>query len=178
LTFWLAAMACLAVGSGDVAAQPVIVSNYKLKAVFLYNFAQFVEWPPTAFPTAQTHLIIGVLGEDPFGGDLDQAVRGEKVGTRQLEIRRYKRVEDIGSCHILFISPSEESRLDEILASLAGRSILTVGDGDDFSRRGGMIRLVTEKNRVRMRVNVEAARRAGLTISSKLLRSAEIVTND
>jgi hypothetical protein len=139
----------------------------------LFNFAQFVDWPPKAFPEAQTPLVIGILGEDLFGSYLDETVRGEKVNDRPLVVQRYHRIGEIKTCHVLFISRSESARLEEILASLKGRSILTVGDTDDFALRGGMIRFVTEKNKIRMRINLEAVKAANLTISSKLLRLAE-----
>ncbi|MGH7956398.1 MAG: YfiR family protein [Opitutaceae bacterium] len=156
-------------------AQPAPLREYQIKAVFLYHFAQFVEWPATAFVNEQSPLIIGVLGDDPFGADLDSAAQGEKVGARALEVRRYRRIEDIGTCHVLFISQSESPRLERVLTTLQGRSILTVGDLERFTFRGGMIRFLTQKNKVRMQINLEAARREDLTISSKLLRPAGIV---
>ena len=157
------------------AMAPAPLREYQIKAVFLYNFAQFVEWPAAAFPDELTPLIIGVLGEDSFGADLDAAASGEKVGARSIEVRRYRRIEDVGTCHILFISRSEIARFDLILTTLRDRSVLTVGDFQDFSLRGGMICFVMEKNRVRMRINLESAKRARLILSSKLLRPAEIV---
>jgi len=163
-------------GERDLQAQAATSKEYPLKAVFLFNFAQFVEWPAKAFPEAQTPLVIGVLGEDPFGSYLDETVRGEKVNNRPLVIERYRRVEEIKVCHILFISRSENDQLDKIFTGLKGRNILIVGETDGFSRGGGMIRFVTEKNKTRLRVNLEAVRAANLTISSKLLRPAEIVT--
>lgn len=150
-------------------------SEYQIKAVFLYNFAQFVEWPPQAFASETAPLVIGVLGEDPFGPELEAAVKEEKLGRRSLEIRRFRRVEEIATCHILFISRSESPRFERILSSLQGRSILTVSEVEEFTRRGGMIRFLTENKKVRMRINPDAAKRAGLTISSKLLRPADIV---
>lgn len=152
-----------------------VFGEYQIKAVFLYNFAQFVEWPATAFANETTPLVIGVLGDDPFDGVLDAAVKEEKLGQRPLEIRRFGRVEEISTCHILFISRSESARLDRILSSLRDRSVLTVSDMEDFTRRGGIIRFLTENKKVRMRINLDGAKRVGLTISSKLLRPAEIV---
>jgi|SRR5882724_5854783 len=173
---WLAALALLLSAGRDASAQTAAAKEYQIKAVFLFNFTQFVDWPPQAFPERQTPVIIGVLGEDPFGAYLDEAVRGEQVNNRPLLIQRYRRLDDIGTCHVLFISQSENSRLEQILAGLKGRSILTVGDGDKFAQRGGMIRFVTEKNRIRLRINLEASKAASLTISSKLLRPAELVS--
>ena len=171
------AVLLLAGGRVDAAGQTAPAKEYQVKAVFLYNFAQFVEWPEAAFPDAQTPLVIGVLGEDPFGGYLEETVRGEKVNNRPLVIERYRRAEEIGICHILFISRSEADRLEKIFAELKGRNILTVGDFDGFTKSGGMMRFVTEKNKTRLRINLEAAKAARLTISSKLLRPAEIITS-
>ena len=172
---WFAALALLLLGGLNLAAQPVATKEYQIKAVFLFNFSQFVEWPTNAFPETQTPLVIGVLGEDPFGTYLEETVRGETVNNHPLVIQHYRRAEDIKACHILFISQSEAGRLDRIFESLKGRNILTVGDVENFARRGGMIRFITEKNKIRLRINLEAAKAASLTISSKLLRPAEIV---
>ena len=166
----------LLLGGLDGSAQTGPSREYQIKAVFLFNFAQFVEWPPAAFAGANSPIVIGVLGEDPFGGYLDETVRGEKVENRPLEVQRYRKVDEIKTCHVLFISRSETDRLEQILVSLKNRSILIVGDVDDLARRGGMIRLATAQNKIRLLVNVEAAKAANLTISSKLLRSAEVMT--
>ena len=130
-----------------------VPNEYQLKAVFLFNFAQFVEWPTSAFPEARTPLVIGVLGTDPFGAYLDETVRGEIVNSHPLAVQRYRRVEDITRCHILFVSGLEQGHLAEILAGLKGRTILTVGDAEGFTRGGGMIRFVTDHNRIRLRIN-------------------------
>lgn len=151
-------------------------TEYQVKAVFLFNFAQFVEWPSAAFADARAPLVIGVVGEDPFGPYLDEVIRGETVRGRSLSVRRYQGSEELGGCHILFISSSESARLAQILASLGDRPILTVGDTEGYAMRGVMIRLISAQNRIRMRINANAAKTAGLTISSKLLRPAEIVT--
>jgi hypothetical protein len=162
-------------GGLNLAAQTEISKEYQIKAVFLFNFSQFVKWPAEAFPEAQTPLVIGVLGEDPFGAYLDEIVRGEKVNNHPLIVQRYQRVEEIKTCHILFVSQSETKQLEQIFTNLKGRNILTVGEVEGFSQRGGMIRFVTEKNKIRFRVNLEATKAANLTISSKLLKPAEII---
>lgn len=170
-----AALAGLLVAGRDLDAQAVRASEYQVKAVFLFNFAQFVEWPPAAFPDSQTPIVLGILGDDPFGEFLDETVRGETVNGRAFAVQRYHAIEDISTCHILFISQSERPRMEQTLARLKDRSTLTVGDGDGFTQRGGMIRFITEENRVRLRINVGATRAANLTISSKLLRAADVV---
>jgi hypothetical protein len=171
----MAAMLSLTMSAQASAAAP---TEYQVKAVFLFNFSQFVDWPPAAFASPRAPITICVLGHDPFGAALDAIVEGEIVNGRPLEVQRYRGVAEVGSCHILFIDRSEQSRLAEILASLAGRSILTVSDMDNFARRGGMIRFMTVGNKIRLRVNIEVAQAGGLAISSKLLRPAEIVKSD
>ncbi len=150
-------------------------SEHQLKAVFLFNFAQFVDWQPAGAQDPRTPLLIGILGDDPFGAFLDETVRGEHLGLRPFEIRRYRELRDIDVCNILFISRSENERVGQILAALQNRPILTVSDGADFAKRGGMIQFVNDKNRIRLRINLEAAQAANVVISSKLLRVAEIV---
>lgn len=151
------------------------LSEHRLKAVFLFNFTKFVEWPPSAFGAADAPFVIGVFGHDPFGSDLDDIARGETINGRQLLVRRVQTVQDAAACQILFIPHSEQARLDEVLAGLTRSNTLTVSDLDGAARRGTMIRLVTDHDKIRLRINVESARAAGLTISSKLLRAAEIV---
>lgn len=172
LLSWMLAVPVLGM-SADTA--PTAVSENQVKAVFLFNFSQFVSWPPEAFERPEAPLVIAVLGADQFGENLDAAVRGERVGDRPLEVRRYRSLADIKDCQILFINRSETARLPEIVAALRGRSILTVSDADDAAKQGVIIQFVTENNRIRLRINASAARADGLTISSKLLRPAQIV---
>lgn len=163
----------LLVGALNCSGQ--VTREYDLKAAFLFNFARFVEWPASAFGSADEPFTIGVLGEDPFGAALDALVHNEKVDSRRLVVRRYRSVEEIKSCQILFISQSESPKEEEALLALKGRSVLTVGDTDAFAAKGGVIRFFTDKNKLRVRINVDAAKQEKLTISSKLLRAAEVV---
>ncbi len=148
-------------------AQPA--SEYQVKAAFLFNFAKFVAWPPNAFPDANTPLVIGVLGHDPFGSYLDDTVRGERANNRELIIQRYRSAGEIKNCHVLFISRSESGRLDQIVSSLKYRKMLIVTDADG-GQGGVIIRFVTEGNRIRFKIDAQAAKAANLTISSKLMR--------
>jgi hypothetical protein len=160
--------------SSATAAQTGTAQEYQVKAVFLFNFTQFVGWPPTR-ADGKTPIVIGILGDDPFGSYLDDTVRGEKVGDRPLIVRRYRRIEDVDDCQILFISRSEAVRSEQIAARLKDRSILTVSDADPSGVNAAIVQFVTKNDRVKLRIDVSSARDAGLTISSKLLRVAEIV---
>jgi hypothetical protein len=177
---WQAVVTCLLL-SGLAWSAPTALTGttatreYRVKAVFLFNFTQFVEWPAGTFAHANTPLVIGVLGEDPFGAYLDETVRGETANGRPLIVARYRRVQEIGDCQVLFISRSETDRLEQILASLVGKPVLTVGDVEGFAGRGGMIDLATVVGKTQLRINLQAAMAAQLTLSSKLLRPAKIV---
>jgi hypothetical protein len=151
------------------------VAEYQVKAVFLFNFTHFVEWPAAALSAPNQPFGICILGEDPFGTRLDEAVRGEQINQHPISVRRLRTADDAGGCQILYISRSEVAHMPAILTALDHRSLLTVADMDRGAERGVMIELATENNRIRLRINVEAARAAGLTISSNLLRPAEIV---
>jgi hypothetical protein len=165
----------MAAGGPRLSASEPAPSAYQVEAVFLFNFTQFIEWPAASFPTDGTPFVIGVLGRNPFGGALEEAVQGEQVNARPVIIEHYRRVEDVKTCHILFVSRSESSRLRFIFARLKGRNILTVGDADRFAEHGGIVGFFMRNQRVGFKINLEAAREAQLTISSKLLRPAEIV---
>src|SRR5437867_10886401 len=138
--------------------------EYKLKALVLFNFAKFVDWPPQAFPNTTKPIVIGVLGEDPFNGVLDEIVRGRTINGRSLTIKRSERVEDLKDCHVLFISASEKSRHPQILANLSGSNVLTVSDTDGFLAHGGMVRFLMVDKKLRFASNVAAAEHAGLKI--------------
>jgi hypothetical protein len=171
---WLG-LSCFCAGSCLLAQ---VSREYDVKAGFLLNFAQFVEWPSAAFPEADTPIVIGILGADPFKQTLDDAVRNEKVRTRKILIEHYAKIEEIKLCHILFVSAAEVKRLPQILETLKGRPILTVSELEGFADRGGMVRLYSDAGKVRMRINVDNARAAHLVVSAKLLRVAEVITNE
>jgi hypothetical protein len=148
-------------------------SEYQLKAAFLYNFARFVEWPPAAFADPSSPMLIGILGQNPFGDALDMTISGKNINNhplKKVEIRSLAEVTN--NCHILFISASEKKRLPEILAALRGASVLTVGETDRFTENGGMINFVLEGTKIRFQINDAEAKRAGLKVSSKLLSLA------
>jgi len=178
---WIATLALWGPPSAAFAAtlpEGGVTQEYDLKAAFLFNFTRFVEWPDAAFANAAAPITIGIVGGDPFGESLDEIVADETVDNRKLVVRRFRSIEQVEDCQILFIHPSLVSHMEQLRARLGGRSVLTVGENKEFTARGGMIAFETVKNRVRLRVNLEAARAAKLTISSMLLRQAKIVGSE
>jgi YfiR/HmsC-like len=164
--------------TADAQAGDADSSEYLIKAGFIYNFAKFVEWPAATFSQPDSPIVIGVLGTDPFGIVLDRIVEDKKIGPRGFVVKRYKwgkDLKDLKDCKILFVSASEKAHIDEILQSVKGQPILTVGETPGFAERGGVIRFTLEDNRVRFEVNVDAAHQAELNISSRLLTLAKII---
>lgn len=157
-----------------VSAQTPVAPEYQVKAVFLFNFTHFVEWPSTSFASDQSPLVIGILGENPFGAYMENVVSGEKVNDHPLVVYHYENLEEINTCHILFINKTETNNLSDILTSLKGKNILTVSDTPDFMQQGGMVRFFTRNNKINLQINLNATKLTKLEISSKLLRLAEI----
>jgi YfiR/HmsC-like len=150
-------------------------NEYEVKAAFLFKFVSFVEWPKDvpAIPVG-----ICVLGQDPFGQELERVVKGKSINGRDFLIRRVKTADAAGDCHILFIGASESNRLPQILIRLRGVPVLTVGDLAGFCESGGTINLVVSDNRVQLEINPAAAERARLLVSSRLLSLARIVREE
>jgi hypothetical protein len=172
--YWLAL--ALTVGglySAEALSQPV--DEYQVKAAFLYNFAKFVEWPPQAFRNASAPLAICILGPNPFGRSLEEAVDGKVVEDRKLVVRQFADIRQVNGCHILFVSSPERKSLRAILGDLKESGVLTVGETEGFTAEGGVISLQLEGDRVRFEINLDAAGRQKLRISSKLLSLARIV---
>ena len=178
ITAVLAAGLLLGTPGAVVRADPGAFNEYAIKAAFLYNFIQFVEWPASAFPEPGAVMTIGVLGNDPFGPLLEQTTKGEAVKGRGFVVQRIRDVDDAKSCHVLFISKSEKERLSQILKRLEGLPILTISEMEGFADRGGIVNFYTEKSRIRFEINHESARRKGLKITSQLLCLGRIVGQD
>ncbi len=168
---WLHA---LPVGSANAQASTAD-REYQIKATFLYHFLQFVEWPDDALADDSQQIVVGILGEDPFGAVLDNALAGKTIRGKKLVIRRYTSPGEVTDCHLLFISASEEDRLPDVLRSLALLPVLTIGETARFTQHGGAIKLFEFKNKVRFEINLEVAQRARLKVSSRLLKLARVV---
>jgi YfiR/HmsC-like len=165
-----------AAGAGtNVFPQAREASEYQIKAAFLYNFAKFIEWPPEKSRGADHPMKICIVGDDPFGSVLDESIKDKTIGGRRLVVQRLKMGQNVKDCQVAFISSSEKTHARTFLEGLKGASVLTVGDTEGFAALGGVINFTMEENRVRFEINVDAAERAHLKISSKLLSLARIV---
>lgn len=145
-------------------------SEYQVKAAFLYNFAKFVKWPETAFSGTNSPFVIGILGEDPFGPDLPLAIRGKNINGHPLSLRVGLSLAEMQQCHIVFICRKPKRNIPETVAALTKANTLTVSEIDGFTKAGGMINFVMDGSKVHFEINDQAATKAGLTISSKLLK--------
>lgn len=160
------------------AAQIPKATEYEVKAAYLYSFGKFVNWPSNASAGGPDDFVICVLGQDPFGANLQTIVAGEKIGGKPVTAKRISTKEDGSHCRIIFISASEQPRLKQILTDFTPSNVLTVSDMPDFTARGGMIQFVMRDNKVRFEVNLTAAERAGINLSSELLKVAVGVHRD
>jgi hypothetical protein len=157
---------------GSVHAQTV--SEYQIKAAFLYNFAKFIDWPPDAPQGVSNDFKIGILGNDPFGSEIN-VIEDKLIRGKPLKILRAATLKELCGCEVIFISASVKPQLGQILRSLQTKPVLTVGDTSGFAQQGVMINLITVGNKIRFQINLEATDRAGLKVSSHLLRLADIV---
>jgi YfiR/HmsC-like len=148
----------------------------QVKALFLYHFTQFVEWPESAYPAPDAPFVIGIVGSEPITPVLQDIIGGESVGRHRLEVRNVDDIMGEFRCQMIYFSGEGETLLDP--SRLRTAPVLTVGESDAFCRKGGMIQLFIDHRRVRMRVNLEAARDHSLSISAKLLRVAEVTELD
>jgi len=152
--------------------------EYQVKAAYLYNFAKFVEWPADKLAEGSGPILVGVFGKDPFGSLLDSTLKGKTVRGHSLEVRRPPGLAELKQCHIVFISAAERQRLGDILHTLGNHSVLTVSDLGQSAEEGGIINFVTEESKVRLEINLHAAERARIRISSQLLKLARVVRYD
>jgi hypothetical protein len=169
------ATVCLILLPNSPAIAQGTANEYQVKAAFLYNFARFIEWPSGTFANSTSALTVCVLGKDPFGKVLDDAIVGKRIAEHPAILARGKRVQDLPECQIIFVSASDSAQLPEILRALQGRKALVVGETENFASSGGAIQFVLDASRVRFAINTAAADRAGLKVSSKLLALATIV---
>jgi hypothetical protein len=175
----IALVALILAAGREASAQNTIPSDsseYVIKAGFIYNFAKLVEWPAAVMGQSNSPLVIAVLGSDSFAEVLDNVVNGKQIDGRAFQVKRmkWKELKDC-SCHILFVAAQENAHIDEVIQMLKNAAVLTVAETPNFTRRGGIINFTLQESKVGFEANVDAARQAGLNISSRLLGLARIV---
>lgn len=166
----LAALAGAIIASPGRSQSAVAAPEYAIKAVYLYQFTNFVVWPERDFDAASSPFVIGILGPDPFHGALEEVVRGARVGGHPIVVRHLDDPAEASRCQILYVDPRDDR-------DVRGRKwkALTVGETSEFLDDGGIVRFVTKNGRVRLQINLSAAKAAGLSMSSQLLRIAELI---
>jgi hypothetical protein len=152
----------------------VYPTEYQIKAKYLYNFARFVDWPEESFQSPDSPFVIGIIGNDPYGIDLEKTIEGKQIKNRKFIIRTYQNLENLSSCHILFIGVNDRALRSQIFNKIKKYSILTVGDDDSFTKDGGMINFIIKKKRIRFEINREAVKQSPLKMSTNLLKMAVI----
>jgi hypothetical protein len=153
--------------------QDKTAGEYQVKAVFIYHFTQFIDWPSSAFTSSSDPFVIGIIGEDPFGSYLEEAVAGEKINAHPIVIKHFANIKDVINCHILYINSTNEDWLEKVLSSVSQKKILTVSDAPAFSKLGGIVRFFMRDDKIRIQINLEQSKAAQLNISSKLLSIAK-----
>ena len=174
-SLFLAPILCVHFVTVGAAAQQAKPSEYQVKAAYVYNFGKFVKWPEGASANRSNAFTICVLEDDPFGTVLQSTLASESLGGKPVAVKRVPTPQDAASCHILFLSTVQETKLKEILAALGQAPVLTVSDIPEFSQRGGMIQFVLQGDRVRFEINRANAEGDGLILTSDLLKVAVAV---
>jgi hypothetical protein len=171
---WVAAAIISLSVPPDAFAQSTI-DEYKLKAAFIFHFAQLTDWPENDRTENQRELFVCTLGNDPFDGELESTVAGKVIGSRTLRVRHVKEATEAKDCQIVFIAGNEMKRLPELLFQLSNAPVMTIGEADGFIQRGGMLNFIEEGSKMRFEINLAPADRAGLKISSRLIVLAKNV---
>lgn len=151
------------------AAQGQTVDEYQVKAAYMYNFAKFVDWPAQAFDSPAQPIVFCVLGQTPLGQALSNALSGKVVDKRPLVFRQLTDSKQAGKCQVLFISSPDKKQVRQTLDEVKSLNVLTVGEGEDFTNQGGIVRFLLAADRVRLEFNLDAVDDAKLRVSSKLL---------
>jgi hypothetical protein len=150
--------------------------EYPLKALFLYNFGGYVEWPDHAFADAQQPFVIGVLGNAPVNAMLHEIAASKQVAGRRIEVKQFTSPDLVGPCHILFVARDVSSQhAGAVIERLRGLPVLTVGETAGFAQRDGCVNFYIEANKIRFEINLQAAKQQQLRISAKLLALSRIV---
>jgi len=164
----------LLMGAASSAAAQSQADEYRVKAAFLFHFAQLVAWPPDAVLSRKSFDLCTV-GDDPFRGELESQVEGKAIGSQTMHVRHLKLTQDVRGCQMIFAGREEAKEISALLTLLGTAPVVTVGESDDFLLQGGIIRFCLEQNRIRFEINLDAAEKAKLKISSRLLLLAKSV---
>lgn len=157
------------VGTAQDQTGRLSVSEYKLRAAYLYNFSKFIRWPDSAFESKDSAFVIGLLGDDaPM--EIAELLNSKSIGSRPIEVRQYRTGESMDGCHLLYLHSSENWK--PVLSTLKSSRVITVGDDPSFADGGGAIQLVTIRQRLRFIINLKAAGFAGVNLDSRLLSLA------
>jgi len=169
---------CAIITGKPLAPQSQGLTEHQIKAGFLFNFTKFVEWPEGTFADSSSPIILGVVGESPFGNLLAETAAGKSVNGRAVVVRQFKEGQDLRSCQVLFIVAMDKKRMQETLGKLKGSRVLTVGEGSGFTQSGGMIAFLVEGNRVRLEIDLQTAAEAHVKISAKVIAVARLVARE
>jgi hypothetical protein len=168
----------LLAGGGQRTRAQATDEEYRVKAAFIFHFAQLVDWPAETRTGAENSLFLCTVGDDPFHGALESTVAGKAVGNRVIRVRHLKQPEDMQACHVLFLGKAQGKRIPMLLAALRNAPVLTVGETAGFLGAGGMICFVLDQSNVRFGINLGAAEAANLKIGSRLLILAQTVVGE
>jgi hypothetical protein len=170
-------LSCILLATSSLPAQ--VTREQELKAVFLWRLTQFTQWPADAFEHAESPIVLCVFGDSTLADAVTAAVRGETAQGRKLAVQPLGRSDQLKTCHVLYIGDPFARQIKEVAAAVRGKSILTVSDVEDFTlAHRGMIRFLTERNRIKLRINVKAVTAARLVLDPRLLRASEVVESD
>jgi len=167
----------LILSSQPLPAQTPVVSEYRAKAKYLANFPNFVEWPDGALPEGNSPFLVCVFGEFSFGTSLAELTRASTVHDKRIEVRWIGKAQDLSACQLVFVSHSEQKRYAQVIEAVRGRDVLTVGETPEFLDAGGIVTFSEQQGALQFDVNLAAARKAHLKISSRLLVLARRVVN-
>jgi hypothetical protein len=146
----------------------------QVKAAFIYNFTQFVDWPPEAFDKDDSPLIVAMLGDDSLAGALDKAMDKKTAGSRPIVVKHFATLDDLGPCHLLFVPATQDSNLSALFDKIKGKPILAVGESDAFMPAGGTMHLFLEDGKMKFEVNSDVCDAIKLHPSAKLMSLARI----
>lgn len=170
-------LASIGVFLGAASPMAEVAPEYAIKAVFLYNLLKYADWPPgSPLSDPSKPVVLAVVGDDPFGALIDEAVRDRTVRGRPIVVVRAPDLKSIKSVHVAFICASEAARANQLVRVLAERSALTVGDTSGAAHGGVVVNFVMVQGRVRFDVNQTAAKRSGIDLSSHFLKLARHIS--